>query len=590
MIKNNQYIIDRFYPSDTVITATPTNTTTSGLTTSERLKLNSIQTGAEVNQYAFSFVKIPSGTISSISKTDTLNLVTTSPLSFSIDVNNNLILNFDTNVIPDLTTINNHIADTNVHHTHSNKNALDLLSVVNNKLCITGDMYATGEVSAYGAGTGSNGAVVELSQLTDVTDNLNPIDGDVLYYDSTLGKWKNIASSTLQTNLTGYATETYVVTQISNLVDQAPTTLNTLNELAAALGDDPNFATSTSNLIGTKWTRDNTKITHWDLAYSNNHIHLNTDALNLLSVVDGKLCISGDVYATGELSAFGAGSGFEGVATTLDELTDVIITNPIDSNLLQYDNGFWVNVPINSIKTDLTGYATENFVTTITNIKWTQDNTKITNWNTAYTNNHTHSNKSVLDGIDDNSVNAWDSALPASSYTASDVLAKLITVDGINSGLDADKLDGLESNRYVYGATSLGTTDATSSWSNIPARSGFFRLDPSLWINNGTGNTGINASSTISNYSTAFGGNVSSHRYFANYCNNSVWQTPVELYHSSNANTTTVPWTTNKLTIGSFTLEEVNGELVISKSGIVKVKINTDGIVSTGEMTAYTTN
>ena len=53
-------------------------------------------------------------------------------------------------------------------------------------------------------------------------------------------------------DLTGYATETYVNTQISNLVDTAPAALNTLNELAAALGDDPNFATTIATSIGTK--------------------------------------------------------------------------------------------------------------------------------------------------------------------------------------------------------------------------------------------------------------------------------------------------------------------------------------------------
>lgn len=47
-------------------------------------------------------------------------------------------------------------------------------------------------------------------------------------------------------------TESYVTTQISNLVDSAPTTLNTLNELAAALGDDANFSTTITTLIGTK--------------------------------------------------------------------------------------------------------------------------------------------------------------------------------------------------------------------------------------------------------------------------------------------------------------------------------------------------
>jgi len=49
-----------------------------------------------------------------------------------------------------------------------------------------------------------------------------------------------------------YATETYVNTAVASLVDSAPTTLDTLNELAAALGDDPNFATTVTNSIATK--------------------------------------------------------------------------------------------------------------------------------------------------------------------------------------------------------------------------------------------------------------------------------------------------------------------------------------------------
>lgn len=53
-------------------------------------------------------------------------------------------------------------------------------------------------------------------------------------------------------DLTGYATETYVGTAISNLVDSAPTTLDTLNELAAALGDDPNYATTITTALGNK--------------------------------------------------------------------------------------------------------------------------------------------------------------------------------------------------------------------------------------------------------------------------------------------------------------------------------------------------
>ena len=62
-----------------------------------------------------------------------------------------------------------------------------------------------------------------------------------------------LADSAIQLgDLAPYALETYVDSAIATLVDTAPATLDTLNELAAALGDDPNFATSVSNQIGTK--------------------------------------------------------------------------------------------------------------------------------------------------------------------------------------------------------------------------------------------------------------------------------------------------------------------------------------------------
>ena len=48
------------------------------------------------------------------------------------------------------------------------------------------------------------------------------------------------------------ATTQYVTTALANMVDSAPSTLNTLNELAAALGDDANFSTTVTTSIATK--------------------------------------------------------------------------------------------------------------------------------------------------------------------------------------------------------------------------------------------------------------------------------------------------------------------------------------------------
>jgi len=48
------------------------------------------------------------------------------------------------------------------------------------------------------------------------------------------------------------ANKSYVDTQVTALVDSAPSTLNTLNELAAALNDDANFATTVTTSLGLK--------------------------------------------------------------------------------------------------------------------------------------------------------------------------------------------------------------------------------------------------------------------------------------------------------------------------------------------------
>ena len=68
-----------------------------------------------------------------------------------------------------------------------------------------------------------------------------------------------LPDTTVIPSIDGLATETYVDNKVAGLVDSAPGTLDTLNELAAALGDDPNFATTVANQIGTKVDKEDGK-------------------------------------------------------------------------------------------------------------------------------------------------------------------------------------------------------------------------------------------------------------------------------------------------------------------------------------------
>ena len=70
----------------------------------------------------------------------------------------------------------------------------------------------------------------------------------------------NVDADTLDGQHGSYYTG-YADTAVANLVDSAPGTLDTLNELAAALGDDPNFATTTANNIASKVSKSGDSMT-----------------------------------------------------------------------------------------------------------------------------------------------------------------------------------------------------------------------------------------------------------------------------------------------------------------------------------------
>ena len=80
------------------------------------------------------------------------------------------------------------------------------------------------------------------------------LDADLLdgQQSSYYRAYANLTGTPTIPSLSGYATESYVGTQISNLVDSSPAALNTLNELAAAIGDDASFSTTVTNNIATK--------------------------------------------------------------------------------------------------------------------------------------------------------------------------------------------------------------------------------------------------------------------------------------------------------------------------------------------------
>lgn len=69
---------------------------------------------------------------------------------------------------------------------------------------------------------------------------------------ATSGDYTDLINTPTIPSTEGLATETYVQSKIAEVVNSAPGTLDTLNELAQALGNDPNFATTMATELGKK--------------------------------------------------------------------------------------------------------------------------------------------------------------------------------------------------------------------------------------------------------------------------------------------------------------------------------------------------
>lgn len=126
--------------------------------------------------------------------------------------------------------------------------------------------YRTGNVNLTPADIG---ALPDTTEIPVVPTNIGAFDNDVGYLTqhqsltdypkktelanvATSGDYTDLINTPTIPSTEGLATETYVQNKIAEVVNSAPGTLDTLNELAQALGNDPNFAATMATELGKK--------------------------------------------------------------------------------------------------------------------------------------------------------------------------------------------------------------------------------------------------------------------------------------------------------------------------------------------------
>jgi len=285
---------------------------------------------------------------------------------------------------------------------------------------------------------------------TKDTDDLTEGTTNLYYTDARV-------SSYLTTN--SYATQTYVDTEIANLVDSAPATLDTLNELAAALGDDANFSTTITNSIATKLaisdfstyfdtdfalkdtddltegvtnlyytstrfdtdfsgktTTDLTEGTNlyyttarFDTAFSGKDTDDLTEGLTNLYYTDARV---GSYLTTNSYATQTYVDNAVATENEISEMNDVTLTSLATGEFLQYNGAVWVNVVPDT-----------DDITEGTNLFYTQ-----TRFDTAFTAKDT-------DDLTEGSTNLYYTDARVSSYLTTNSYA---TQSYVDSAVDAE--------------------------------------------------------------------------------------------------------------------------------------------------------
>jgi hypothetical protein len=185
--------------------------------------------------------------------------------------------------------------------------------------------------------TNNAGTIVELGTYpsslnvtgnTDLDGTLNVDGASTLASGTVSGNWTVTGTLTVSTptNSTDAASKGYVDTAVANVIDSAPGALDTLNELAAAINDDANFATTITNSIATKLALAGGTMTG-DIVLGSNKITTTADpatdnSLTRKSYVDGILgsataaATSAAAAATSATNAANSATSASGSATT----------------------------------------------------------------------------------------------------------------------------------------------------------------------------------------------------------------------------------------------------------------------------------
>ena len=286
----------------------------------------------------------------------------------------------------------------------------------------------TGNVTGNIASTGS-------SSFTNLT-----INGSLNMNAGTSGTITGLSNPVQGTDA---ATKTYVDAKVAAVVDSAPAALDTLNELAAALGDDANYASTTTAAIATKLPKaggtmsgaiamGNNKVTGLATPTAGTDVTHKTyvDAGDALQVLKAGDTMSGALaMGTNKITGVGNPTANQDVAT---------------KNYVDTTNGSNVQAANSAAASSTSATNSSNSATASANSATASANSATASANSA----------SAASSSATSAANSASGSLPKAGGAMTGAITTNSTFDGRNVSVDGSKLDSIP----------LVTTSSTASF------------------------------------------------------------------------------------------------------------------------------
>ena len=310
---------------------------------------------------------------------------------------------------------------------------------------------------------------------------------------ATSGSYADLTNKPTIPSLTGYATETYVDNKVSALVASAPAALDTLNELATALGNDANFSTTMTNALAAKASTASLATVATSGSYADlsnkptlgSFTTLTTPASGQFLKYNGTAWVNSavaysDVTGTPSLATVATSGSYADLSNkpTLGSFTT--LTTPTSGQFLKYNGSAWVNSAV--AYTDVTG--TPSLATVATSGSYAD-----------------LSNKPTIPGTSDGN------ALGATTITTTAAATKALVVKGAasqsaslfeaqnSSGTAFVKIDSAGSGIFAGGGWNTHPIQITGSIDNnpVPGTTGVYAGTSGgyAWLRMFGSNTGI---------------------------------------------------------------------------------------------------